>query len=243
MTQDDPDGPDHRREPPCTDEHHGGIVSQPPAPAAQRLRRPSWRDPRLLVGVLLVLASVVVGSRVVASADDTVPVLAASAAIVPGDRVDADDLAVVDVRLDGTAGHYVTAEEGVPEGAVALRAVGPGELVPRAALGDAAELERRPVGVPLAGPAPDGLVRGALVDVWVSEPDPERAGAFTEPEQLASAAQVAEVTSGGGALGAGGATTVQVLLAEEELRRALRALAADAEIALVLVPGSTPGRG
>src|SRR5699024_7184933 len=33
-----------------------------PSPAAVRLRRPGWRDPRLLLGVVLVAASVALGS-------------------------------------------------------------------------------------------------------------------------------------------------------------------------------------
>lgn len=218
-------------------------MTQLPAPQAHRLRPPSWRDPRLLVGAVLVLGSLVAGHRVVAAADDTVPVYAAVGAIVPGDRVHDGRLAVVQVRLDVASEAYLPASQPVPAGAVALRAVGPGELLPRAALGEADRLARRPVGVPVAGPVPAGLVAGALVDVWVSEPDRDRAGGFTDPVRLAQAVEVSEVTSGGGALGAGGSTTVQVLLEEAELRLALRALAADAEVALVLVPGSSPRGG
>lgn len=218
-------------------------MSQLPAPPAPRLRPPSWRDPRLLVGLLLVLASLAAGSRVVAAADDTVPVFASAGELVPGDRLDADRLAVVQVRLDAGLEEYLSATEPLPAGAVALRSVGAGELLPRAAVGAAEQLDRRPVGVPVTGPVPSALVKGALVDVWVSEPDPERAGTYTEPVRLAVAAEVAEVTAGGGSLGAGGSTTVQVLLADDELRPALRALAADAEVALVLVPGTSPAGG
>ena len=218
-------------------------MTQLPAPQAHRLRPPSWRDPRLLVGALLVIGSVVAGSQVVAAADDTVAVYAAADAIVPGDRVDAGALTVVQVRLDTAPEIYLPATEPLDPEAVALRAVGPGELLPRAALGAAVDLQRRPVGVPLDGPVPGGLVKGALVDVWVSEPDADRPGAFHEPVRLAAAVEVAEVTTGGGTLGAGGSTTVQVLLGEDELRLALRALAADAEVALVLVPGSSPKGG
>ena len=58
-------------------------TSAPPAapggpPTALRLRNPSWRDPRLWVGVALVLVSVVAGARLLASADDTVGVWSAS---------------------------------------------------------------------------------------------------------------------------------------------------------------------
>jgi hypothetical protein len=216
-------------------------VTDLPAPTAQRLRPPSWRDPRLLVGLVLVLASVVVGSRVVAAADDSVSVYAAARTLTPGERVRAEDVTVVQLRLDSGLERYLPAGA-LPEEAVALRSVPVGELLPRSGLGSADELRRRPVGIPVDAPVPAGLVRGAQVDVWVSEPDPERSGAFTDPVRLAAAAEVAEVTEGGGALGAGGSTSVQVLLAEDELRPALRALASDAEVALVLVPGSSPTR-
>jgi hypothetical protein len=215
-------------------------VTDLPAPTAQRLLPPSWRDPRLLLGIVLVLASVALGSRVVGAADDSVGVYAAAHTLTPGDAITADDVRVVQLRLDDGLQRYLSAAEPLPAGAVALRAVPAGELLPRSGLGDAAELGRRPVGVPLEGPVPAGLVKGAQVDVWVSEPDQEQAGAFQDPLRLAAAAEVAEVTEGGGALGGGGSTTVQVLLADGELRAALRALASDAEVALVLVPGSSP---
>lgn len=215
-------------------------MTELPSPQARRLRPPSWRDPRLLVGVLLVLGSVVLGSRVVAAADDTVAVWAAVGPLVAGDPVTPERLTAVDVRLGEASSAYLPAADPPPDGAVLLRPVGDGELLPRAALGSAEEIQRRAVGIPVAGALPDGVVKGALVDVWVSPPDPERAGEFGEPELLAAAAEVAGVATGGSGFAASGSTTVQVLLAEAELRAALRSLAADAEIALVLVPGSTP---
>ena len=50
----------------------------PSATVARRFQTPSWRDTRLLVGVLLVLVSVVAGAVVVDRADRTVPVYAAA---------------------------------------------------------------------------------------------------------------------------------------------------------------------
>ena len=67
---------------------------------AQRLRRPSWRDPRLLAGLALVLGSVVLGTSVVAAADDTIAVYAAADALVAGDPLETDALTVVRVGAD-----------------------------------------------------------------------------------------------------------------------------------------------
>ena len=208
-----------------------------PAPVATRLRAPSWRDPRLLVGVLLVLGSVVLGARVVAGADDTRPFYAATRALVPGEQVGADDLRVVDVRLQDASATYLAADADLGRGAVVTRTVGEGELVPRAALGRGDDVTVQAVGVPVEGEPPAGLVPGAVVDVWVAGPDPERAGSFSAPERVVQGATVADVTEAGSALGGTGGATAQVLLEQDALAEVLGALANDAVVSLVLAPG------
>ncbi|MEJ5914151.1 hypothetical protein [Pseudokineococcus sp. 1T1Z-3] len=209
---------------------------------ARRVAVPSWRDPRLAVGVLLVLAAVVAGARVVAAADQTVPVYAAAQALTPGEPVGADDLAVVRVRVEGGAGAgaYVAADAAPADGLVALRTVGAGELVPAVALGSADEVGVRPVGVPVTGALPSALVPGALVDVWVTEVDPTQPGARLDPRRVVVSAPVAEVEADGGGLGSMATTTVQVLVGSGDLPDVLAALAADARVALVLTPGGEP---
>ncbi|ROP26771.1 hypothetical protein [Pseudokineococcus lusitanus] len=213
--------------------------------AARRVRVPSWRDPRLAVGLLLVLLAVVGGARAVAAADRTVPVYAASRALTAGDPVTADDLDVVRVRLEGGAGAsaYVAADRPPSDGLVVLRGVGPGELVPAAALGPASAVDVRPVGVPVTGSLPEGLEPGALVDVWVTAADPDEPGAVLEPERVVAAAAVAEVDAVEGSLGGVAPTTVQVLVGTDDLPDVLGALAAGSGVALLLSPGGEVGSG
>lgn len=208
-----------------------------PAPAAARLRPPSWRDPRLLVGILLVVGSVVLGARLVAAADETDPYFVAAHTLTPGDPVALDDLRVVRLTLEAADSTYLPADEGLPEGLVAVRTVAEGELLPRTGVGAAADLEVQPVGIPVEGALPAGLVKGAAVDVWVAGPDPARAGGFLPPERLVEAAAVAEVKEANSALGARGGSTVQVLVGAEPLREVLGALANDAAVSLVLALG------
>ena len=80
-----------------------------PRPTAARLQRPSWRDVRLVVGVVLVLLAVTLGAVVVAAADDTTPVYAVTAGQVPGQVVTQQDVRRVDVRLGADLGAYVAA--------------------------------------------------------------------------------------------------------------------------------------
>ena len=79
---------------------------------ASRLHLRPWRDPRLLIGVLLVLGSTILGRRLVAAADDTVEYWALDRAVAPGDPVSADDLVAVRVRLSSkVSDNYVRADE------------------------------------------------------------------------------------------------------------------------------------
>lgn len=206
-----------------------------PAVPARRVRRPSWRDPRLLVGLLLVLGATALGGLLVAQADDTVPVLAAGSTLVRGDTLADAELQVVRVRLADVDAAYVAAEEALPADAVALRTVPAGELLPASAVGRAEELDSRPVALPWQGPVPEGLVRGAAVDLWVAPR--EGTSEFGEPRLLVDAADVYAVVEGSTGLGATGGTQVQVMLEPEAVQQLLAALAAEDRIDLVLVPG------
>jgi len=84
-------------------------VAELPEPAAKRLQRPSWRNTRLLVGLVLILLGTAVGAKVVASADDTVPMYAAATTVRPGDHLTGDNLRRVDVQLGDEAARYLSA--------------------------------------------------------------------------------------------------------------------------------------
>ncbi|MCC2335638.1 hypothetical protein [Cellulomonas wangsupingiae] len=214
-----------------------------PAPTAARLRRPGWRDPRLLVGIALIAASVVLGSWVVTTSQRTVPVYVARDVLVPGTSLTSAALVVADVRLADRADGYLRADAPLPEAAVVLRAVGAGELVPAAAVGRADELDVRAVPVPLSGPASSGLVAGARVDLWFTPEsgdatDRGAAPGEATPRELAAALTVAEVSGADGAFASGGTRTVHVLVPVDDLPDVLGALAGNGTVDVVPVPGA-----
>ncbi|MDO7868944.1 hypothetical protein [Nocardioides jiangxiensis] len=141
-------------------------------PAAARSLRTPWRDPRLWTGVALVAASIAVGARVMAGADDLTPVWAARSDLQPGVTIRSSDVVATSVHLDDRAARrYLRADRPLPHDRRVLRAVAEGELVPAAALGaEAAGVVSVPVSVP-AGAVPPSLVPGAVVDVWVASGD------------------------------------------------------------------------
>jgi hypothetical protein len=141
------------------------------SPPARRFTRPGWRDPRLAVGVLLLCGSVLLGARVLATADDTVAVWGTRTSLVQGQEVSADDLVPIQVRFadPDAADRYVGAADTLPDGASLSRDVGAGELLPREALVQTAEdeLVEVPLSVEVAG-IPSSVEIGSHVDVWVA---------------------------------------------------------------------------
>ncbi len=59
--------------------------------AGVRLKKPSWKDPRLLLGFLLVLASVAGVVSLVGAADQTTEVYAAKGPIAVGEKLTAEN--------------------------------------------------------------------------------------------------------------------------------------------------------
>jgi len=209
-----------------------------PAPAAARLRRPGWRDPRLLTGIALVAASVALGSWAVSSAQTTVPVYVASHALVPGQKVTTDDLAVADVRLDGAElEHYLRADADLPADPVVVRVVGDDELVPADAVGRAQDLDVRSVAVPLERTPSQDVVVGAVVDLWFT-PASDGSETAGPPRQLAAGLPVAEVARAERGLAASGGSSVHVLVPEAKLPDVLAALGSSGALDVVAVPGS-----
>ncbi len=205
----------------------------PESPPARRTGRPSWRDPRFVVGLVIVAVSVLLGARLLAGADDTVTVWSAAGDLAEGSVLEAADLEPSQVRFssDDLAARYLAATDR-PEGMVLLRDVASGELLPRAALGPDAGRDLAELPISLASDAvPAGLRSGELVDVWVTPPA-EGAGELRAVRVLEQVRVVA-VPLHAGALGP--STTRQVVVgvpgdAEELLATALARLADGAAV-------------
>ncbi len=214
-----------------------------PAPAANRLQRPSWRDARLLVGLLLVFAAAAVGSVVVAGADDRVAMYAARAPLVPGQRLMADDLQRVDVQLGDEQSRYLSAAAGLTPGRYVLREVRAGELVPASAVGSEHDLNVQPVTLTVDSGSAAPLRVGSRVDVYVNPPAEASTGAaqeFAGPELALEGVSVASLPKTGGGLGssAGGTRPVQVMAPRDRIRDLIGEIDRGARVTLVPVAGT-----
>ena len=200
-----------------------------------RLRRPRWKDPRLIVGIVLVLASILMGALLVSRLSATTPVLVARGPIVPGDPLESADLTTVELRLGDHRDQYVGTLEAIPEGAVAAAPVQAGELVPVSAVGQSEDVPLRPVVIPVEATVAESVVPGASVELWHTSPAVADGGTG-EAELLVPDAIVRRIDEGS-SLGMR-SMSVEVLVPAENLAPVLEVLAQDERLDVIGVPGA-----
>jgi hypothetical protein len=180
-------------------------VTDLPPRASRRLQRPRWFDARLVGGVLVVLASVLVGARLFATAQTTTAVWEAARALTPGEQLTASDLTVARVRLGAAQHSYISATAPLPAGYVVVQPVGAHQLLPFAAVATSrSRPSTRIVAVPVAqGHFDAGLVPGDVVDVYVT-PRAASGAAAVGPTRLVLSGATVDARQGAGL---GGSTT------------------------------------
>lgn len=206
--------------------------------AAQRLRIRPWRDPRLLIGLLLVLGATILGARLAAASDDTVEYWSVRSSVAAGDPVSRDALRVTHVRLSSaTKGNYVRTDEefAAPiDELVWAHAVSEGSLVDKESLVPRSSTSRSQLPLSVAdGAAPADLNRGDLVDVWVGP------GPGDEPADQArlvlESVRVIESGDDATALNGSLARTVLVDVDETQLQGSVVSTVAAGHVTLVRV--------
>lgn len=202
------------------------------AARAQRTRPKAIIDPRLLLGLVLVLASVggVVG--IIAFSDRTVAVYAAASALTPGERVSASDLVQRRVSLDGADRFYLRVGRMPAGGLIITRPVSDGELVPASSVGEAARSGMTSFVVQLAGRVSNAVAPGSTVDVWGSSPADAVERSAGPPTVVASGATVVQVLKDDG-LVARDQVAVEVLVPRSRIAQLLQAVSDGQTLALV----------
>src|SRR5215207_3485272 len=197
-----------------------GPVKSGRAQTAQRLRIRPWRDPRLLIGVLLVVGATVLGARVAAA-----------------DAVSGDPLRATRVRLSsGTAGNYLRTDEefAAPlDELVWAHGVAAGSLVDRRALVRRSDTTRSQLPLRVAdGAAPGDLARGDLVDVWVGPGPGDEPG--TKAVRVLESVRVVQ-PGDDSELGGSPSRTVLVDVDDSELRASVVSTVGAGHVTLVRV--------
>jgi hypothetical protein len=206
--------------------------------AAQRIAVHPWRDPRLLLGIMLVLLSTVVGAKLFAAQDDTVPYWSVRTSVAAGDAVKRDDLVSTRVRLGApTRNAYLQVADEFPARISELtwaHDVAAGVLLEDSAL--VVDGEQAAGELPLnvaSGSYPLDLRSGESVDVWVGPGQGEPI-----EDKSALVLHAARVLSTGGdstAIGGSLARTILVAVEGKLADKILSAISAG-HVTLVRVP-------
>jgi len=195
------------------------------------VQTPTWLDLRLALGVVLVLASVLLGALVLSRARHTEPRVALGHDLAAGARLTADDLVVVRTQLPDSAARAYAADLSAVVGKQLNRPLAAGELVPLSALAPVEQATT--VSVPLeAGSAPD-LRAGELARFWVSTKTCRAA-------VLIGQATLQQVRDASGSFTSDGGQDVVLSLSPELASRVVDALALpDAKVRAGLLSGPT----
>jgi len=180
-------------------------------------------DARLVVGLVLVVASIAAVVGIVGAADEGENVLVAPRLMTAGEVVTLDDLDVRRVAL-GIEGHgYLLPSEFPDSGVVVARTIGAGELVPRAAVGDFRGPRATTLVVSLSTALGATVRPGDSLDLW-SAPALD-AGRFGAPTVIASGAQLVRTVTDEGLVTGTEAGSVELLVPRRDIARILGALA------------------
>ncbi len=204
----------------------------------ERSPKSFWFDPRLAIGVGLVIASVIGVFAVVTSSDNSVLVYSASSTLNPGDRVYSKDFDVASVQLGQTSGRYLSQADVPTEGLLVTRSVSAGELVPASAVGSASSIRVASVVVRVSGELSHSIAPGTVIDVWSAAVTDDRQ--FGPPAVLVGSATVVQIPESKGLIADGRGHVVEILVPRDRIARVLEAVADGDSISLVPVSIPVP---
>jgi hypothetical protein len=192
-----------------------------------------WLDPRFALGLILVVASIVGVSAVVAGSDQTIAVYAARSPLAVGDAVDPADLVETRVSLGAADSLYLTPARLPDEGLIVTRTVTAGELVPAAAVGSRTGEAVTSIVLDLTGRLSGGLSAGSVVDIWSAAP--ADGGGYGPPAVLVGQATIVQILEPTGLIQSDGAKAVEVLIPKDRVATVLEAVANEEAVSLIAV--------
>lgn len=206
--------------------------SSAPSVIAERMHKPGWKDPKLLMGLLLIVISLVAVVGVINATNKTQTYYVANRDISVGDSVEPSDLKVVEVRLGEADGLYLAASEELNQSIHAKQHIQKGELISANALQEPDEQGRRQVAIVLDSTVASSFSAGDYADIWVSHQE-ENGTSYSAPIQVMQAAEISQINTEDSMIGSTGKTAVQILVTDTALAEVLDAINNESKINLV----------
>lgn len=197
-----------------------------------RLRKPTVKDPRLIVGILLVAVSVLIGVWAVNSAKDLTTVFVARETIAQGQAVTQSELRPIEVNLGSQTDAYFTKPLDSNVAYYAQETIRGGEFISIHSLGNQAQQDQRVVSITTSTPLPAEVGVGTKLDLWVITKTGDATGG-TAPRLVAEGLVVNELPNTDGALSTSRNQSVHVIVDEPELADVLAVTSSEYTLALL----------
>ena len=204
--------------------------------SVMRWQPASWRDPRLVIGIVLVVASILGVVLLVRSVTRTDTYMVAAHDLAPGTVLTEKDVVPVEVRLAGPGERYVPSDTKLG-GVVVSDFVSKGELLPRRTIESEAPADLRSFSLTLEGALPAGVKVGSGVDVYVTPKDAEE---DAEPKRVLSGVRVVKVDRADSGFGVTQGHVLEVLIPREDVATMVGHVARENVVSVVSAP--LPGK-
>ena len=213
-------------------------MGSPTAPTPRRMSRPKWFNVRVVGGILLVVAAVVIGARVIGASSRTAAVWAADRDLAVGTVLGPGDLGTIEVNLGDNTGLYLTPGSASPVGMTVVNPMAAGELLPASAVEPPGSGRVVAIGVE-PDKMPPGVDHGSTIDLYLTKAGAAGADANASTDLIGRDITVQSVTAPA-AGGLSGATSnryqLSVLLPADTADKLVRVLPTGEPI-VVLVSG------
>ena len=204
------------------------------SPGSTRARRRFWVDPRFVIGLVLVAASIAGVGAIVTGSDHTTAVYTARHTLTVGDHLKKSDLVETRVRLGGAADLYLSPT--VAPGLLVTQTILAGELVALSAVGEPSGELTTSVVVDVPGRLAARVASGSIVDIWSARATGP--GEYAPPTILVAQASVVRIVEPTGIIAADNGQSVEMLVPKANVAGVLEAIMNGD--ALAIVPVNTP---
>jgi hypothetical protein len=143
-------------------------MGSPTAPTPRRMSRPKWFNVRVVGGILLLVAAVVIGARVIGASSRTAAVWAADRDLAVGTVLGPGDLSTIEVNLGDNTGLYLAPGSASPVGMTVVNPMAAGELLPASAVEPPGSGRVVAIGVE-PDKMPPGVDHGSTIDLYLTK--------------------------------------------------------------------------
>lgn len=185
---------------------------------------------RFWLGIALTALSVLAVLLLTLPGGATVSLYTASNIILPGERITADKLTLIEVEAERLSEHYLQAGDLPATGLLSKRTIDKGELIPLGSLSSSAPGSSLIV-IPLSTPLPATVEVGDTVDIWaVARTTGNAAATALPPRVIAAQAVVVGIPSASGLMSSAARNEVEVRIDASAVASVLTALSVQDEI-------------